>query len=76
MVGELNQDLILQSLPESFSQFVMNYHMNKLNHSLPKMLNMLKIAESHSKGDKAHLLLINEKKKQAMKKGLKKKIQP
>ena len=35
MDGELNQDLILQSLPESFSQFVLNYHMNKLNSSLP-----------------------------------------
>ena len=53
MDSELNQDLILQSLPDSFSQFVLNYHMNKLNISLPELLNMLKTAESHSKGDKA-----------------------
>ena len=42
MDGELSQDLILQSLPDSFSQFVINYHMNKLNISLSKLLNMLK----------------------------------
>ena len=53
MDGELSQDLILQSLPSSFSQFVINYHMNKLNISLLELLNMLKIAESHFKGKKA-----------------------
>ena len=63
MDGELNQDLILQSLPESYSQFVLNYHMNKLNTSLPELLNMLKTAESHIKKEKAPLLLIDKKKK-------------
>ncbi|KAL8147689.1 hypothetical protein AgCh_005133 [Apium graveolens] len=33
MDGELSQDLVLQSLPSSFSQFVMNFHMNKLDKS-------------------------------------------
>ena len=65
MDGELNQDLILQSLPESYSQFVLNYHMNKLNTSLPELLNMLKIAESHIKKEKAPLLLIIRKRNQA-----------
>ena len=69
MDSELGQDLILQSLLDSFSQFVLNYHMNKLNTSLPELL---KIAKSHSKGDKAHLLLVDERNKQAKKKGLKK----
>ena len=50
---ELSQDLILQSLPDFFSQFVINYLMNKLNSSLPKLLNILKTAESHFKGEKA-----------------------
>ena len=68
MDGELNQDLILQSLLDSFSQFVLNYHMNKLNTSLPELLNMLKTAESHIKKEKAPLLLVNNKKK-AGKKG-------
>ena len=60
MDGELSQDLILQSLPESFAQFVVNYHMNKLNTSLPELLNMLKIAESHIKKEKAPLLLVGK----------------
>ena len=77
MNGELNQDLILQSLLDSFSQFVLNYHMNKLNLSLPKLLNMLKIAEGHFKGDKAnHLLLVDEKKKGIIKNDSKRKMNP
>ena len=52
MDGELSQHLILQSLPDSFSQLVINYHMNKLNISLPELLNMLKTAENHFKGEK------------------------
>ena len=75
MDGELNRDLILQSLLDSFSQFVMNYHMNKLNLSLLELLNMLKIVESHFKGDKAnHLLLVDGNKKGVMKKGSKRKM--
>ena len=38
---ELSQDLILQSLPESFSQFIVNFNMNKMNCDLHEMLNML-----------------------------------
>ena len=48
MDGELSQDLILQSLPDS-SQFVINYHMNKLDTSLPELLNMLKVAGTHTR---------------------------
>ena len=77
MDGELNQDLILQSLPESFSQFVVNYHMNKLNTFLPELLNMLKTAESHIKKDKAPLLLVDgiNKKKTGIK-GSKRRLNP
>ena len=69
MDGELSQDLILQSLPKSFIQFVVNYLMNKLNTSLPKLLNMLKIAESHIKKDKTPILLMGKtsKKKSCIK---------
>ena len=59
MDGKLSQDLILQSLLKLFSQFVINYHMNKLNTSLPELLNMLKIIESHIKKDKNPLLLVD-----------------
>ena len=75
--GESSQDLILQSLLESFSQFVMNYHMNKLNSSLLELLNMLKTAESHIKKDKAPLLLVDGiSKKKAGKKGSKRRLNP
>ncbi|XP_068339046.1 uncharacterized protein [Pyrus communis] len=43
--GELAQDFILASLPDSFSQFVMNYNMNKMDHTLSELLNMLVTAE-------------------------------
>ena len=36
-------DLILQSLLDSFSQFIINFNMNKIDVSLPELLNMLKI---------------------------------
>ena len=60
MDEELSQNLIMQSLSESFAQFVMNYHMNKLNTSLPELLNILKTTESHIKKEKAPLLLVGK----------------
>ena len=66
----------MQSLPDFFSQFVINYHMNKLNISLPKLLNMLKIAKSHFKGEKAQILHVNKISKKKTKKGSKKKMNP
>ncbi|XP_019434372.1 PREDICTED: uncharacterized protein LOC109341037 [Lupinus angustifolius] len=38
---ELSQDLILQSLPESFSPFIVNFNMNNMDCDLHEMLNML-----------------------------------
>ena len=76
MDGELSQDLILQFLPDSFSQFVINYHINKLNISLPKLLNMLKIAKSHFKGEKAPVLHVDKISKKKAKNGSKKKLNP
>ena len=76
MDSELSQDLILQSLPDSFSQCVINYHINKLNISLPELLNMLKITESHFKGEKALVLFVDKIGKKKTKKDSKKKINP
>ena len=39
-------DIVLQSLPDSFSQFIMNFNMNKLEVTLPELLNMLREVES------------------------------
>ena len=74
--GELSQDWILQSLSELFAQFVVNYHMNKLNTSLSKLLNMLKIAESHIKKEKTPLLVGKVFEKKSGFKGLKKVLNP
>ena len=60
MDGELSQDLVLQSLPGSFSQFVVNFHMNKLDVSLAELHNMLKTAESNFSSKKSSVLLIGE----------------
>ena len=76
MDSELSHDLILQSLSDSFSQFVINYHMNKLNTSLPKLLNILKIAENHFKGEKTLVLLVDKINKKKDKKDSKKKMNP
>ena len=34
MDKELQVDLILQSIPKSYGQFIMNYHMNKIDSTL------------------------------------------
>ncbi|KAL8155059.1 hypothetical protein AgCh_000444 [Apium graveolens] len=60
MDGELSQDLVLQSLLSSFSQFVVKFHMNKLDVSLPELHNMLKTAESNFPPKKSSVLLIGE----------------
>ena len=52
--------MVLQSFPSSFSQFVVNFHMNKLDVSLPELHNMLKTAESNFPPKKSSVLLIGE----------------
>ncbi|KAK6151810.1 hypothetical protein DH2020_014445 [Rehmannia glutinosa] len=57
MDNELYMDLILQSLPPSFDTFVVNFNMHKMETSLPKLVNMLKTAESTMKKEKPVLLV-------------------
>ena len=33
------------ALPDSYEQFIMNYHMNKIDTTLPELLNILETAE-------------------------------
>ncbi|KAK2382606.1 hypothetical protein QL285_070128 [Trifolium repens] len=57
---ELAIDLILQSLPESFNQFVMNFIMNDMDKTLPQLSAMLRTAEKNmSKGKGKAILLVN-----------------
>ncbi|KAK4381763.1 hypothetical protein Sango_2937100 [Sesamum angolense] len=37
---EMYVDVILQSLPPSFDQFIINYSMNRLEKTLPELINM------------------------------------
>ncbi|KAK8667691.1 hypothetical protein V6N13_007839 [Hibiscus sabdariffa] len=46
---ELATDVILQSLPDSFKPFVLNFNMNEIRKTLPQLLGMLRTAESDLK---------------------------
>ncbi|KAL4325852.1 hypothetical protein GQ457_11G025190 [Hibiscus cannabinus] len=47
---ELAIDVVLQSLPDIFNQFVLNFNMNEINKTLPQLLGMLRTAEVHPNG--------------------------
>ncbi|KAK8685865.1 hypothetical protein V6N13_124898 [Hibiscus sabdariffa] len=42
---ELAIDVVLQSLSDSFNQFVLNFNMNEINKTLTQLLGMLRTAE-------------------------------
>ncbi|GMI71486.1 hypothetical protein HRI_000817900 [Hibiscus trionum] len=62
---ELATDVILQSLLDSFNQFVLNFNMNEINKTLPQLLGMLRTAEINLKkvGPKPVLMVRKGKKK-------------
>ena len=49
---EFSQDLILQSLSDSFSQFIVNFNMNKMSCDLHEMLNLLIYYENQISSEK------------------------
>ena len=65
-------DFILQSLLDSFSRFIMNFNMNKLEVTLPKLLNMLRETESTINKEKLVLYIGETKRKRKIEKSLKK----
>ena len=65
-------NLILQCLLDSFSQFIMNFNMNKLEVTLFKLLNMLREAESIIKKEKLILYVDETKRKRKAGKSLRK----
>ena len=69
----LQLDLILQSLPESFGQTIVNFHMNKIECTLAELLNMLVTAQKAIQGNKgketALIASSSGTKKKASKKG-------
>ncbi|KAL4323348.1 hypothetical protein GQ457_11G020680 [Hibiscus cannabinus] len=62
---ELAIDVVLQSLPDSFNQFVLNFNLNEINKTLPQLLGMLRTAEGNMKkdGSKAVLMVREAKEK-------------
>ncbi|XP_077215666.1 uncharacterized protein LOC143850293 [Tasmannia lanceolata] len=56
--AESQVDMVLTSLPPSFNDFVMNYHMNKLSMMLIELLNHLQSTEDFQKKNKKILLRI------------------
>ncbi|XP_071727618.1 uncharacterized protein [Rutidosis leptorrhynchoides] len=69
---ELAINLILNSLPKSYDQFVLNYNMNNLEKSISEFHLMLKIAEKNIPSKTSEVLMIREgkiKKPQAKGKG-------
>ena len=72
---QLRFDLILQSLPLSFSNFVMNFNLTQVETStLPELLNMLKTTEDSIKKEKGYVLMVEPSKKRKFKSGPKKTI--
>ncbi|KAI3718805.1 hypothetical protein L6452_19689 [Arctium lappa] len=60
---ELAIDVVLQSLPNSYSQFVMNNNMHDFDKSLPELLNMLRTAEQELAKNKSTILMVRKDKK-------------
>ncbi|KAK8573042.1 hypothetical protein V6N12_029080 [Hibiscus sabdariffa] len=61
--NELAIDVVLQSLPDSFNQFVLNFNMNEINKTLPQLLGMLRTAEGNmKKGGSKSILMVREAK--------------
>ncbi|XP_052874502.1 uncharacterized protein LOC128280394 [Gossypium arboreum] len=60
---ELATDVILQLLPDSYNQFVLNFNMNEIDKTLPQLLSMLRTTEGNMKmvGPKPILMVRNNK---------------
>ncbi|MCR2847895.1 retrotransposon gag domain-containing protein [Weizmannia coagulans] len=58
LIHELATDLILNSLPESYDQFVMNFNMNNMEKSISELHAMLKTAEQNIKTKPSHILMV------------------
>ena len=56
---DLQNDIILQSLTDAYGQFIMNYHMHKLQNFLTELMNMLVTTELSMKGSKGSILAMN-----------------
>ena len=58
--AELSIDLVLASLPPSYSGFIMNYNMNGLEKTPNELLAMLKTAEPSVKRENNQVLMVTQ----------------
>ena len=58
MQKKLQMDLILQFLTSSYSQFIVNFHMNKLDHIIFELVNMLVTTEGTLKSPRDTVLAV------------------
>ena len=52
--------MILQSLSDAYGQFIMNFHMHKMQCTLAELMNMLVTAELSMKGSKGSVLTVEQ----------------
>ncbi|KAH0637004.1 hypothetical protein KY289_036919 [Solanum tuberosum] len=57
---ESQVEMILQTLPDSFQQFRLNFNMNKMDMSLAKLLNELQAAETIIKQQAPEAFLVDK----------------
>ena len=50
--------MILQSLSDAYGQFIMNFHMHKIQYTLAELMNILVTAELSMKGSKGSVLTV------------------
>ena len=70
MQKELQMDLIFQSLTDSYSQFIINFYINKFDCTIPKLVN----TEGNLKSSKDTILAVEQtssKRKSSWKKKIK-----
>ncbi|XP_034586584.1 uncharacterized protein [Setaria viridis] len=60
---DLATDVVLQSLPDSFEPFILNYHMNGLKKSLTELHGILKTAEASLRKTSGHVMTVQKGKK-------------
>jgi hypothetical protein len=58
---ETAADFMLQSLPDTYSDFIVNYNMHDMDKSLTELHGMLVTAEKNLKGKTKEVLMVNKK---------------
>ncbi|KAK8518033.1 hypothetical protein V6N12_033025 [Hibiscus sabdariffa] len=74
--NELVTNVILQSLSDSFKQFILNFNMNDIDKTLPQLLGMLRTAKSNLKKNGSNSIQIVRVAKERERKGQSLRLRP